>query len=394
MADVEAQFRESRIAGLAAVNRNTFWSIAILLLVFAAWDVYADPVHWQAALRVRLLGAAAVVATGLFQKLPGKARWMSLMAKARLVIAVVTAVVAATMLDRGYGFGVAGVVAMILTGPYVAIDMRDLLVTNVVALVALAVVMVVVSLEPFEIIGTAVFTLLAVAVSMLLGRALEASRRDAFALDLELRRDARTDAVTGLDNRRAMQERGPLELKRAGRAKVPVSLVMCDIDHFKSINDRYGHEAGDTVLRSVASTLHSALRETDMLGRWGGEEFLAVLVDADARSAAEVAERMRAGVAAMPHRRDPGTRHDQYRRVDPARRRRRRNGVGHAAQEGRRRTSIAPRRLEETASSQAEAKSGPRRPGERAAVSFDANRTRARRAPRWQRRSAIEPAAR
>jgi diguanylate cyclase (GGDEF)-like protein len=298
--DFDIRFRESRIAGLTAINSNTFWSIAILLLMFVAWDAYADPAHWRDAFQVRLLGAAAVVATGLFQKRPGNARWMPAMAKVRLVTAVVTAALAASMLDRGYGFAMAGVVAILLTGPYIALDVRDLLAMNIAALVALALVMVAVSLDRFEMIGTAVFVLLAVAVSTLLGRVLEASHRRAFALELELLRDARTDALTGLDNRRAMQERGPLELQRANRSGVPVSLILCDIDHFKAINDRYGHEAGDGVLCSVASTLRAVLRATDLLSRWGGEEFLAVLLDTDARRAAEVAERMRAGIAATP----------------------------------------------------------------------------------------------
>jgi diguanylate cyclase (GGDEF)-like protein len=247
-----------------------------------------------------LIGAAVIAATGLFQQLPGRTHLLPLMAKIRLVISLVAATVAASTLDRGYGFAVAGVVAIILTGPYIAIDARDLLTTNLVALLALGIVMVAVSLDPLDMIGTTVFVLLAMAVSMLLGRVLEALNRRAFALELELQRDARTDALTGLDNRRAIQERAPLELKRARRAGVPVSLLLCDIDHFKSINDRYGHEAGDAVLRSVAATLRATVRETDLLGRWGGEEFLAVLVDADAGRAADVAERMRANVAATP----------------------------------------------------------------------------------------------
>jgi diguanylate cyclase (GGDEF)-like protein len=306
-ADIDARFREHRIAGLIVVNVNTFWSIAILLMAFVAWDAYADPAHWQSAFRVRLLGALIVVATGLFQKLPGKSRWMPTMAKIRLVTAVVTAAIAATRLDRGYGFALAGMVAVVLTGPYHALDVRDLLVANVATLASLVVVMVAVSLDPFSMIGTAVFTLLAMAVSMLLGRVLEASHRRAFALELELHREARTDPLTGLDNRRAMQERGPLELKRASRARAPVSLVLSDIDHFKAINDRHGHEAGDAVLRAVAATLRTELRETDVLSRWGGEEFLAILVDTDADLAVDVAERLRASVeatalAGIPHR--------------------------------------------------------------------------------------------
>jgi diguanylate cyclase (GGDEF)-like protein len=298
--DIERQFRESRIAGFSAINRNTFWSIAILLLMFAPWDAYVDPAHWRSAFKVRLIGAAVIVATGLLQQLPGTGHWLPLMARIRLVISVVAATVAASTLDRGYGFAVAGVVAIILTGPYIAIDVRDLLTTNLAALAAVGVVMVVVPLDPLDMIGTTVFMLLAMAVSMLLGRVLEALNRRAFALELELHRDARTDALTGLDNRRAIQERAPLELKRARRAGAPVSLLLCDIDHFKNINDRHGHEAGDAVLRSVATTLRATVRETDLLGRWGGEEFLAVLVDADARHAAEVADRMRANVAATP----------------------------------------------------------------------------------------------
>jgi diguanylate cyclase (GGDEF)-like protein len=241
-----------------------------------------------------------VVATGLFQKLPGKAHWMPLMAKVRLVAAIVASIAAAATLDRGYGFGVAGIVAIILTGPYIAIDARDLLATNTAVVGAVGIVMVWASLDAFDVIGTIVFVLLAALVSTLLGRVLETSYRRAFALEFESHRDARTDALTGLDNRRAMQEKGPLELKRAHRIDAPVAVILCDVDHFKRINDRLGHEAGDAVLRIVANVLRSTLRETDLLGRWGGEEFIAVIVDADAAGGREVAERMRIGVATTP----------------------------------------------------------------------------------------------
>ena len=109
--DIERQFRESRIAGFSAINRNTFWSIAILLLMFAPWDAYVDPAHWRSAFKVRLIGAAVIVTTGLFQQLAGMGHWLPLMAKIRLVISLVAAIVAASMHDRGYGFAVAGVVS-------------------------------------------------------------------------------------------------------------------------------------------------------------------------------------------------------------------------------------------------------------------------------------------
>ena len=296
--EIEADFRRSRAAALVALHINTFWSTALFILAFGAWDAYADPVNWWVAFQVRLAGAGIIVATGLFQKLPGHARWLPLMARIRLVCAAVTVVLAAALLDRGYGFGITGLVAIMMTGPYAALDSHDLLVTNAMTLLAVSALVMAASVPPFNAAGTLVFLLLALSVSTLLGRALETSHRRAFALELELHRDARTDALTGLNNRRAMEERGPLEMKRAQRAGTPVSVILVDVDHFKGINDRHGHEAGDAALRHIAGVLRAALRETDALGRWGGEEFIAVLNDAGVQTAAEIAERMRAAVAA------------------------------------------------------------------------------------------------
>ncbi len=294
--EIEAQFRESRISSLIDVNLNTFWSIAIILLGFGFWDAFVDPEHWQSAFLVRLAGSAIVIGTGLFQRLPGKARWLPAFAKLRLLTAVITSVIAASMLDNGYVYGIAGIVVIILTGPYIAVDSKDLLNTNAVLIVLLMPVVIAVAPTRFDTIGTAVFVLLAVGVSTLLGRVLESSHRRAFSLELEQHRDARTDALTGLANRRAMQERGRVELKLAKRTGVAVSVILSDLDHFKSINDRYGHEAGDAALVRVATVLKSALRESDALGRWGGEEFIAVLPATNAAGAKEVAERMRLAI--------------------------------------------------------------------------------------------------
>jgi diguanylate cyclase (GGDEF)-like protein len=115
-------------------------------------------------------------------------------------------------------------------------------------------------------------------------------------------REARTDALTGLRNRRAIEETAGTELKRSARSEAPLAVIVCDIDHFKQINDRYGHDAGDRVIRAVAEQLGSVTRGTDVLARWGGEEFLAILPGTDAREAVVLAERMRLVVqnAAMP----------------------------------------------------------------------------------------------
>lgn len=109
---------------------------------------------------------------------------------------------------------------------------------------------------------------------------------------------ARTDALTGVANRRAGEEALERELALAARRDAPLSVVMLDLDHFKSYNDRLGHGAGDLLLQRTARAWRSELRTSDLLVRWGGEEFLAVLPDCPLAEAGAVAERLRAAVPA------------------------------------------------------------------------------------------------
>ena len=101
------------------------------------------------------------------------------------------------------------------------------------------------------------------------------------------------DSLTGLLNRRVFEEQGRAELERARRYNHPVALLLMDADHFKSINDRHGHAQGDRVLVAVAEVVRSTLRTIDRVGRWGGEEFAAILPETNLRSAARAAERVR-----------------------------------------------------------------------------------------------------
>lgn len=108
------------------------------------------------------------------------------------------------------------------------------------------------------------------------------------------------DNLTGLLNRRALYDSATRELARAQREGLPLSVIMIDLDHFKVINDRHGHLAGDQALRLAASILQRGLREYDLLGRWGGEEFLMVLPGADTMESLAVAERIRDEISRSP----------------------------------------------------------------------------------------------
>lgn len=124
---------------------------------------------------------------------------------------------------------------------------------------------------------------------------LEAANR---ALDLQ----ARTDALTGLLNRRGFETQMAFAVALARRSSRPLSLITVDVDHFKRVNDTYGHEEGDEVLRRLARTLESRLRGSDVVARLGGEEFVALLPDTDLNGAQSIAQAL---VTAMAEQQDP-----------------------------------------------------------------------------------------
>jgi diguanylate cyclase (GGDEF)-like protein/PAS domain S-box-containing protein len=112
-------------------------------------------------------------------------------------------------------------------------------------------------------------------------------------LEAELQRQANFDYLTGLPNRRSFMDRGKVELSRTQRYGSDLSILMLDIDLFKKINDAHGHQAGDLVLKSMSITFQEVLRNVDIVGRLGGEEFAAVLPETGIEKAVEVAERLR-----------------------------------------------------------------------------------------------------
>ncbi|GAK51795.1 response regulator receiver modulated diguanylate cyclase [Candidatus Moduliflexus flocculans] len=117
----------------------------------------------------------------------------------------------------------------------------------------------------------------------------------------QLERMARIDPLTELANRRDMTERLEQEKQHSERSGASFAVVICDIDNFKQVNDNYGHDCGDIVLKSVARLLQANIRAQDHVARWGGEEFLLLLTDTNDSGAAKFAERVRAAIANEPY---------------------------------------------------------------------------------------------
>jgi len=138
-------------------------------------------------------------------------------------------------------------------------------------------------------------------------QALETANQELVAMNALLSQAAITDGLTGLRNHRAFQESLMNLVQMAERYGQPLSLIMLDIDHFKQFNDRFGHPAGDELLRQVASVLRQSARAYDVIARYGGEEFAILLPNTDLQEAIRVAERLRQQIAAIQNRHMPIT---------------------------------------------------------------------------------------
>ena len=126
------------------------------------------------------------------------------------------------------------------------------------------------------------------------------TRRKLFTMAEKFQEASQTDELTGLSNRRALREKLEDEVARSSRNGSDFVIILCDVDYFKRINDRYGHVVGDAALRHLTETIKPAPRKYDMAARWGGEEFMFMLPNTDLDEGKKVAERIRTDVAKRP----------------------------------------------------------------------------------------------
>ena len=119
---------------------------------------------------------------------------------------------------------------------------------------------------------------------------------------IELKHRSNHDPLTKIPNRIAYNQRVEMEYRRWQRSKLPLSMAVIDIDHFKNINDTYGHAAGDKTLQVIAQTINKTLRTTDFLARWGGEEFVALFPDTNQERLETVLEKIRSKIESIPFR--------------------------------------------------------------------------------------------
>lgn len=282
----------------------------MLLLAEATQTMNVTAVRWWAVMSVGgLLVMTAFVRSGQTARLADPSLTIP-----QMVWTITSGAVAYVLAGEARGI-VPSVLAMILFFGTFALTMAEVIGIGVYALTAFACAIAVstrFSASTSGYIDTAyalmVFIVLGGCIALNLRiqriRAKLQRQREALAEALAVNRELATrDELTGLLNRRAMQDLMALEQRRALRTGRPLTLAQLDIDHFKPINDTHGHSTGDRALQAFASTVRASVRDTDVLARWGGEEFVLMLAETGPEDARDLLDRVRQAVEALsiPH---------------------------------------------------------------------------------------------
>ncbi len=287
---------DDRVGRLAILAGIAF--LAAGLLASCGYDYVVAREHFQRLWWWRVAGASALlgVLAGAYLVPMKRAWWLAAAAAG----ASVTICASAHILPSGFGYGTGGLAVVALVVATAAPGGRSAAAAALAALMASIVVLLVVGANRYFAFSLAFFGVPAFGAAVVAGAAsgLRVRRRHERELELfELRQDlerfGRTDELTGVPDKKQLERLARRELALARRRGVALSIIKLDIDGLKRINEQHGRGAGDEVLRAVASMCQGALRETDMIARVAGDEFVAVVMDADVAGAAALCDRLR-----------------------------------------------------------------------------------------------------
>ncbi len=298
-AELRERFFLSQSERCLPIARIAYMAGAVLMFGFLASDALIKPdAVWQ-TLPVRAISSAAFLALYFFSRAKDAPKRLNLLNLLASLVAGFGISIVLAMLPHGFDYGVAGLTMVIFAAVALTPAWRQALKGGAVVLAVANAVLVLTSQGWFSFGHLNIYLLPSLALASLLSYFLEARHLRAFVLEAELERRATTDVLTGVANRRHFTETAEREIDRARRYGNKLSVLMLDIDHFKRINDTYGHAVGDEVLKILPGVVKPLLRKLDFMGRLGGEEFAVMLVETDGEGAAVVAERLRKGMAAI-----------------------------------------------------------------------------------------------
>jgi len=267
----------------------------LAVVLFSVWDYMIDPAHAPAALLARaalvLLGAPAYFST----KLP----WTATQRCGYIYCTHASAaVVAEYLLQDGFLYGLAGTTACVFAASVTTLRLKTLL--AILSIPSLLFVVLSAVAAPFLVfVNGLMLYLFSVGLACIVMLVMRLFRQRAFLSERELLHISRHDALTGAFNLRYLTELAEREMALARRHERMLAVAMIDIDHFKRVNDTYGHDIGDKVIKILVDTCHNNLRATDHFGRTGGEEFVWIMPETNEADALACAERLRRSVEAL-----------------------------------------------------------------------------------------------
>lgn len=265
------------------------------VVLFTLWDYWIMPTRIQLTAPLRL----ALVLIGSIGYRQWRLHWTPVQRAGFIYATHASAMVAgAALLPNGLLIGLAAITATLFLVSLVALRLSTF-VLIVLPSSLLLILLGMGSMSPYGLINTIVLYLFAAAIAAAIMLVVVTFRRQAYLSEKRLLHSARHDSLSGAANRGYLNEAGAREVALARRHQRPLALAMIDIDHFKRVNDIYGHAAGDNVIRELARTCRSNLREADLFGRFGGEEFVCVMPETSADQAFACAERIRHSVEGL-----------------------------------------------------------------------------------------------
>jgi len=265
------------------------------VILFSVWDLLIDPLYASTALLIRI----GLVLLGSIAYLPTALRWTATQRCGYIYLTHASAIIICEyILKNGFLYGLAGVSACVFTVSMITFRIRTFF------LVLFFPTLIFIFLTA---IGTPLLTFInglmlycfSVFLACILMLVMRSLRRKAVLLEKELLHISRHDSLTGACNRRYLTELAEREIALTERHGRPMAIAMLDIDHFKLVNDTYGHDVGDEVIKLCVKTCVSELREIDHFGRIGGEEFVCILPETTRDEALLCAERLRLSIEAL-----------------------------------------------------------------------------------------------
>lgn len=290
--DVETRYRTRQNEQALHGTRVLMLMAAVSLVMFGIWDYTIDPSALARTLPIRALGTGVILVlfSGTYHKqLSTRLSWFLFgnTVTCTTIVAWVLVIVPNGLMNGLPNFFFVPLSFVFLPN-YRAVALNCIVLMVIVNAFQLAY-----SSDQQAVVNTNIFLSAMCAVTGVFAWVNEARNRQMFRLENQLEMLATTDSLSGAFNRRHFTQCAEIEIERAARYGHTLALLILDIDHFKNINDGFGHHAGDVAIRAVADACRDTLRQCDHLGRMGGEEFAILLPETDLEAASQLAERLR-----------------------------------------------------------------------------------------------------